>query len=106
MIETNKPTLKQRIAIKSINWAKKIATRKTKIEIAKLQKKHEIMINSITEQVQQLVTLEPEQKQNQMVAIIGANIIAGFETKQEMEITIEMIKETIQQYCKYEKITK
>lgn len=101
--ESKKLSLRQKMAIKGIKWAEKIAVRKASIGIEKLHEQNKNFIDDIREKVADLIELNEEKNSGQIACMICSEIIAGFETQKEQNLVMEMIKKTLEEYNKIEK---
>lgn len=105
-IKEKKEHTKKVLATKAIRASQKIAIRKAKKDIRKLYTKHEEMINNLMDETAKIMSLEKEEKQPTMMAMICTNMITGFDTQKEMEMVLEMIKKTLEEYNKENKTPK
>lgn len=103
-MKRNKPSLRQKMALKAVDWSKKIAVKKSEKEMIKISDKYRSFINEIQEKCADIIELEPENKQSSIVTTICANIIQGFDTKKEMDLVIDMIQNAINEYWKNDEI--
>lgn len=103
-MDRNQLSLRQRMAITAVKGLQGIAKRKAYKQMTKISEKHREFIDEIQSRCADIIELEPENKQGQIVATVCANIIQGFDTKQEMDIVIEMIKTAINKYWETEGI--
>lgn len=103
-METKNLTINQRMAIKGVKWAEKIAVKRAKKDMVNMSEKHREFIDELQEKCADLMELVPVEKQGIMCATICSNLIQGFDTKKEMDMVIKMIQSAVDEYWKMDDI--
>lgn len=94
-------TLKQKMGLRAVRWAEKVAVKKAKKEIGKLFERHQGEMNYLLGECEDVVMKEEDEKKHpQMVAMVCTSLIAGFDTYQEQRLVLQMVEETLKNYNK------
>lgn len=96
----DKLSIREKAIVTSLKWAKPLMLKNARRNMEKLAGKHELDIIEIQELCGDKIEAVPEKEQNLMVAIILSNILQGFDTKKEMDMVIEMVQTTVNEYWK------
>lgn len=103
--ERNKLSIRQKMAIFSVKQMQKVMVRKGYRNMVKISDKYRAFIDEIQEKCADIIELEHDDKQQiNIVATVCANIIQGFDNKEEMNLVIEMIQHAVNEYWNMEDI--
>lgn len=93
-------TIKQKIGVKALEISKKVAVRRAYKKMVKMSEKYRPLIDELQQKCADIIELEPEEQHAPMVATLCANIIQGFDTKEDMMMVLDMVRVTIEEYWK------
>ena len=86
-----------------LEWQKKRTLKRAKKQFTNIQAKHSNMLEEVMNYLGNAIGDEPNKTQLHIVMVICSNLICGFDNKEQREVIVKMIANTVQSYNELEK---
>jgi len=96
----NRLSLRQRMGIASVKILQDLAIQKARLSIRDLETRYKLQIQEILRQIEGVMSIEEEKNHPALASIICSYIIGAFDTEKEVEMCLEMTRQTVEEYVK------